>query len=295
MRIIIGTRGSDLALIQSEIVRKKLLTADPSLIIELKVIKTEGDVNTSPIPLDTVGKGWFTKEIETELLNGTIHLAVHSLKDLPETLPAGLHIGAYPAREDARDVLVSRGNVSLKDLPHGVRVGTDSTRRRVQLLALCPDLIVTSMRGNVPTRVKKVDDGTYDAAILAAAGLKRLGLEQRIVHYFSVEEMTPAPGQGILAVETKEDFAFLEKLNDHPAQVAAQVERAFSRAVGGGCKEPVGAYAEIKGGDLTLHGMIAPEDGSKIMRDSIKGNVRDALSLAEKLAKGLLERLSNEG
>lgn len=294
MRIIIGTRGSDLALIQSEIVRKKILALDPKLTVEFKVIKTEGDVNTSPIPLDTVGKGWFTKEIEAELLDGTIHLAVHSLKDLPETLPVGLRIGAFPGREDARDVLVSRGNVQLKDLPRGARVGTDSTRRRVQVLAMRSDLIVTSMRGNVPTRVKKVDENQYDAAILAAAGLKRLGLEKRIAQYFSIDEITPAPGQGILAVEVKDNFDLLEKLNDHTTQVAAGAERAFSKVVGGGCKEPVGAYAEIKGEDIILHGMIAPEDGSKIVRDSIKGNVHEALVLAKTLADKLLKQLSDE-
>lgn len=303
MRIIIGTRGSELALMQSEIVKRKLLAVDPTLSVELKIIKTEGDVNASPIPLDTIGKGWFTKEIEQELLDGTIHLAVHSLKDLPEALPEGLSLGAFPEREDARDVLVSKGNLNVHDLAHGARVGTDSTRRRVQVLALRPDLVVTSMRGNVPTRLKKAESSEYDAAILAAAGLKRLGLESRIAQYFSLEEITPAPGQGILAVEVRTPrdendkalFELVKKINDPASAIAASAERAFSKRVGGGCKEPVGAYANIKGDAFTLYGMIAPEGGKKILRDIVSGNAHDGVSLAEALGDKLVKRFKDEG
>lgn len=302
MRIIIGTRGSELARMQTEIIRKKLLAVEPRLTIEIKVIKTEGDKNLSPIPLDTVGKGWFTKEIENELLYGTIDLAVHSLKDLPEELPVGLHIGSYPAREDARDVLVSNGNVSLKYLPPNARVGTDSSRRRVQVLALRPDLKVDSMRGNVPTRIQKLETDGYDAAILAAAGLKRLGLDHRIAQYFAIDEITPAPGQGILAVEvrskvTSKDepmLSLISKINDPTAELAARVERAFSKRVGGGCKEPVGAYMEIKGKQFTFFGMIAPEDGSRVLRDMTRGNLEDAIPLAEKLGDALVELFKDD-
>jgi hydroxymethylbilane synthase len=296
--IIIGTRGSQLAMKQSQAVCDKLKAFDPELQIEIKIIKTEGDVNQSPIPSDVMGKGWFTKEIEKELLNGTIDLAVHSLKDLPEKLPEGLDIGAYPEREDPRDAFVSKEGLSLAQLPKGAIIGTDSPRRRVQILAIRPDVEVKSIRGNVPTRLEKMESQGYDAVVLAAAGLKRLGLENRITHYFDPDEMTSAPGQGILAVEFKIGNSLAESLaaaiTDTDAERAARIERTFSREVGGGCKQPVGAYVECEGNNFTLRAVVAHEDGSHIVRDSISGLIDESVELSIDLAKKMTEALKKE-
>jgi len=311
-RVVIGTRGSELALAQSEIVRQKLRAVEPGLAVEIKIIKTQGDVDASPIPLDTVGKGWFTKEIEDALLAGSIDLAVHSLKDLPEDLPEGLRIGAFPEREDARDVLVSAGNLPLAGLRKGAVIGTDSMRRKMQILALRSDVTVESVRGNVPTRVKKLRDGHYDAIVIAAAGLIRLGLQKEIAHYFSVDEITPAPGQGILAVELRADDAaraeLVKKINDPEAEAAATAERTFSARVGGGCKEPVGAYAAREGERMMLQGMLAraavrqigvsTQDGvapahPSVMREAVTGPRNQGAALATSLAETMLAKFKD--
>jgi len=294
-RIVIGSRGSDLALRQSEIVLRKIQSLDPNLLIEVRTIATKGDRNNGPIPLDVVGKGWFTKEIEQELLRGSIDMAVHSLKDLPEELPEGLSIGAIPAREDPRDALVSKDGRRLDQLGQGAVIGTDSLRRQVQILALRPDLVVRSIRGNVPTRLSKLQTEGYDAVVLAAAGLIRLGLQDRITHCFTVEEMAPAPGQGSLAIEIRSKDQELQKLlsaiNDPATELTATAERAFSSAVGGGCKQPVGVYASCDGARFTLQAMIAPLDCSKLVRDSITGNCADSLGLSRALAERMLGRI----
>jgi hydroxymethylbilane synthase len=258
-KLVIGSRGSALALKQVDITTAALHAVNPDLEIEVRVIQTHGDVNQGPIPLDTVGKGWFTKEIEETLLAGEIHLAVHSLKDMADEMPEGLCIGAYLAREDARDALVTKNGESLEELASGAVVGTDSARRQAQMLALRPDAVMQSLRGNVITRLQKLADEPYDAIILAAAGLKRLGLEDRITHYFEPNEMTPAPGQGILAIQMKDGNKELQELldsvHDEDATHAARIERAFSKALGGGCKSPTGAYAYRDGADWVLVGM----------------------------------------
>lgn len=289
--LIIGTRGSDLALKQADITKRALRATEPTLEIEIQIIKTEGDLNDNPVPLDAVGKGWFTKEIEQALLNGSIDIAVHSLKDMPELLPHGLHIGAYLEREDARDVLVNKNNLVLDALPHGAVVGTDSLRRKVQILALRGDLTVTSIRGNVPTRLQKLATKHYDALVLAAAGLKRLGMEDTITQYFEVNEMTPAPGQGTLALEVREGDAELKKLlaaiQDPSAAEASTIERSYSRTMGGGCKSPTGAYAFREGDQWVIIGMRA-DSSMHIVREEMRAPLRESEWLGERLAQKLL-------
>lgn len=289
-KIVIGSRGSELALKQSAIVKEALLAHEPQLQVEVQVIKTEGDGNMAPIPLDTVGKGWFTKEIERALAEGTIDLAVHSLKDLPQELPEGLMLGAYLNREDPRDVLISKEGKRLESLPSGAIVGTDSVRRATQILALRPDVRIESVRGNVPTRVAKLDEGSYDAIVIAAAGLRRLGLEGRISQYFTVDEVTPAPGQGILAVEVRESdprtATFMRAIDDATVRALALCERNFSDALDGGCKTPLGAHAILAQDTVTLHGMVA-NDAGVVFRDTAQGGLSDApkvgFALAEKM------------
>lgn len=293
-KLVIGTRGSALALAQTEIAKTALLAVDASLSIEVRIIKTEGDTNQNPIPLDTIGKGWFTKEIEQELLSGGIDIAVHSLKDMAEDQPGGLTIGAYFSREEPRDVLVTKDLCTLTDLKAGAVIGTDSVRRKSQVLALRGDVEVKSVRGNVPTRLEKLDRGEYDALIIAAAGLLRLGLEERIAQYFSIQEMTPAPGQGILAAQVRASdrrtLALLEKIEESEAVFAALAERMFSKTVGGGCKKPVGASTSLYGEEAELVGMIAT-GSSLILRESIRGRRETFPDAAESLAKRLLAKL----
>lgn len=293
-QIIIGTRGSKLALIQTNIVKEKLQKLLPEVTINVQIITTKGDKNMSPVPLDSIGKGWFTKEIDKALLDGTIDIAVHSLKDLPEVLPKGLVIAAIPEREDAREALVSQNNVSFDKLPKGAVIGTDSTRRKAQILHKRQDLVVESVRGNVNTRLEKLDAGQYDALFLAVAGLKRLGLENRITEYFSVDDIIPSPGQGALAVVMKKSnttlFSLLEKLNHKKTLSAISAEHVFSKTVGGGCKLPVGVYAVSHGNRISLYGVIGSLDGTYVVKESIDGNLSEAKHLAKLLAKDLLAK-----
>ncbi len=290
-KIIIGTRGSALALIQTDIVSKALISVDPSLTIEVRVIRTHGDTNQKSIPLDTIGKGWFTKEIENELLDGMVDLAVHSLKDMAEEMPNGLMIGAYLPREDARDVLITKHGESLEKLKRDAVVGTDSSRRQIQMHALRPDMQMKSLRGNVQKRLEKLLSEPYDAIILAAAGLKRLGLVDRIAHYFDFNEMVPSPGQGILAVQTRESDVALQSIltsiNDPDAAHAARIERSFSRVMGGGCKSPTGAYAFRDGSYCRLTGMTEGPDG-RIIREEMHAKWDVSADLGEKLAEKML-------
>ncbi len=290
-QIVIGTRGSALALKQTEITANALRAINPSLAIEIRVIQTRGDINQNPIPLDTVGKGWFTEEIEYALLNGAIDLAVHSLKDMADDMPAGLSLGAYLPREDARDVLITKHGETLGELPRNPVIGTDSARRQIQMKTLRSDAVMRSMRGNVPTRLEKLASEPYDAIVLAAAGLIRLGLEKRIACYFEPNEMTPAPGQGILAIQMKDGQSELQGLltaiTDEATAHIARVERSFSRAMGGGCKSPTGAYAYREGDRCHLIGMRADSE-LKIVRREISAPWNASGSLGEALAKDLL-------
>ncbi len=295
MRLVAGTRGSRLALIQVEIVAAELKKIDPSVQVEVKVIKTTGDINQKPIPLDTIGKGWFTHEIEDELLNGEIDFAVHSLKDLTEEQPEGLVLAAFPPREDARDVLVTKNGQPLDKLGVGAIIGTDSTRRQAQMLALRPDVHMKSVRGAVPTRIEKLYNEDYDAVILALAGLKRLGLEDKIAHIFEPDEMTPAPGQGTLAVQINKNnsvlWDLLQQINDSDAAHAAMLERSFSREAGGGCKSPSGAYAWREGNLWHMIGMLAAEDNKRIERAEMTAPLERSDELGVELAEILLAKL----
>jgi hydroxymethylbilane synthase len=278
--LTIGTRGSALARWQTEWVRARLRTAWPDLECQTRLFTTSGDRTQSvnkPLP-EIGGKGLFTEELENALRQGEIGLAVHSLKDLPIDDAPGLTLGAIPVREDARDVLVSRNSWTLDALPKGVRVGTSSLRRSAQLLAARPELTLLPLRGNVDTRIHKVMNGEYEAIVLAAAGVLRLGLGEHITEYLPMEVMLPAPGQGAIAVQCRaDDSAMLELLtaiDDADTRAAVTAERAFLNALGGGCSAPVAAYAVRASGGSPLHltGLIASADGRRVIRVAGEGS-----------------------
>jgi hydroxymethylbilane synthase len=277
--LVIGSRGSKLALWQAEQARQRLQLLDPQTEINIEIIKTTGDVKTEPLSV-IGGKGVFTKELEDALLDGRIDIAVHSLKDLPTILPEGLAISAICEREDPRDALVLRadlnfGEASLLSLPERAVVGTSSQRRLAQLKALRHDVVVEDLRGNVDTRIRKLDEGQYDAVILASAGLLRLGLENRISARIPIDEMLPAVGQGAIAIEVRSDNEFAveatSRLDHHATRLACLAERAFLRGLGGGCQLPIGAHAVLDKDLLTLDGLVAKPDGSEIWRDQFSG------------------------
>ena len=286
--LVIASRGSQLALWQARWVAGQLAARGHECRIE--IIKTTGDKITD-VPLAKVGtKGLFTKEIEEALLAGTADLAVHSLKDLPTELPAGLVVAATPAREDARDALVGR---RLRDLGDGARVGTSSLRRAAQLRKLRPGLVVESVRGNLDTRLRKLDEGKYDAILLAAAGLKRLGWDDRIAEILPPEVMCPAVGQGALAIETREagaGFTACAALDNAMTHAAVAAERAVLAALGGGCQVPIGAHATVSGHRLRLRAVVVSPDGMDLVRTDVEGAVAEAASLGQKAGADLLER-----
>jgi hydroxymethylbilane synthase len=291
MKVIrIGTRGSALALTQTEWVKRRLEEHDPGLRVEIIRIKTSGDrFLTGPVPL---GKGIFVKEIEEALLEKKIDLAVHSMKDLPTETTPGLTIAAAPEREDTRDVLVARAPGGLKDLPRGARVGTGSLRRRAQLLHQRPDLSIEPIRGNVDTRLKKMDAGEIDGLIMAAAGLRRLGLSERINEYLAPEICLPAPAQGALALQTRENDSAVDTvafLSHAPTMLEVTAERALLERLGGGCQLPIGARAWIEGDTLKLAAMVADPDGRKVLRQEHAGPRKSAERLGIELADRLLE------
>ena len=271
--IVIGSRGSQLALWQSRWVAAKLASFGEETRIE--IIKTRGD-QVQDVPLGQMGgKGLFTKEIEDALLDGSVDLAVHSLKDMPTELPEGLVLAAIPEREDVRDALCG---LKLSDLPAGARVGTGSLRRAAQLRALRPDLDVQGIRGNVDTRLRKLDEGQYDAIMLAAAGLTRLGWAGRIAQYFEPSEICPAAGQGALAIETHHaKTKIAERLHDAATGLAVRAERSLLAALGGGCQVPVGAHATLAGSELSLRGIVASGDGTRMVRSQMTGSVPEDL------------------
>jgi hydroxymethylbilane synthase len=294
--LVIGSRGSKLALWQAEQARQRLLDLNPQIDVRIEIIKTTGDVKNDPLSV-IGGKGVFTKELEDALLAGRIDLAVHSLKDLPTVLPDGLSISAICEREDARDALVLRSDfdvehASLSGLPVGAVVGTSSQRRLSQLKALRGDVVVTDLRGNVDTRIRKLDEGQYDAVILATAGLVRLGLQDRISARISVGEMLPAVGQGAVAIETRSDNELAveatRKLDHQETRLACLAERSFLRSLGGGCQFPIAAHAIVDGDSLKLDGLVAKPDGSEILRNSISGSLNDPEALGTQLAEHLL-------
>ena len=297
MKVVIGSRGSALALWQANWAKRKLARAYPDLSIEIEVIKTEGD-RLSETPVSQIGgKEVWTKEIEHALLLGSIDLAVHSLKDLPTRLPEGLVLGAVSAREDVRDVLVSKNKRAFWDLPEGATIATGSLRRQAQLKHVRPDLNFVAIRGNVDTRLKKLETENLDGIILAAAGLKRLGLGDRIADFIDPEICLPAPGQAALGIEIrKEDDRITDivgVLNCVETQQAVTAERAMLAALGGGCEVPIGGYAAVDKTSidvLLLSGVVATPDGRQVISERAEGQVSSAEQLGERVAKGLFEQ-----
>jgi len=296
-KLIIGSRGSDLALWQTRFVKAKLEELFPALKLEIEIIKTTGD-KMLDVALAKIGdKGLFTRQIETALLNREIDLAVHSLKDLQTVQPEGLTIGAVLAREMPNDVLISKRYASIDDLPKGARVATGSLRRKSQLLHYRPDLQIFEIRGNVPTRIKKLEESNLDAMILAFAGVHRLGLDSYIKQIIPFETMLPAVGQGAMAVEIRSDDVkireLLQKLNDPETNFCITAERAFLRTLEGGCQVPIGANAFLESDKIFLEGMAGNLEGIVNLRDSISGDKKDAADLGRQLAQRLIERGAN--
>ena len=299
MELVIGSRGSKLALWQSEWVKARLEALGAGATVRIEVFKTSGDVMRD-VPLSSIGgQGAFTKELELALLDRRVDLAVHSLKDLPTVVPEGLSIAATPEREDPRDALVLRAgadsaNASLRGLRRGAVVGTSSLRRIAQLRHLRPDVRVKDLRGNVDTRLRKLDSGEFDAVILASAGLRRLGFADRISAAIETDEMLPAVSQGALGLETRADdsqtVALVSRLDHAPTRSAVLAERALLRSLGGGCQVPIAAHATLDGGRLRLEGLVASLDGAEVIRDSFEGDASDAASVGEALAALMLGR-----
>lgn len=297
--LVIGSRGSKLALTQAGMIKAGLELLEPSLAIRIEIVKTSGDGSSDPLSV-IGGKGVFTKELEEALLDTRIDLAVHSLKDLPTIIPGGLTVAAICKREDPRDALVlsrnlERTRASLLSLPKSATVGTSSPRRLAQLKHLRDDLIIKELRGNVDTRLRKLDEGQYDALVLACAGLRRLGLDNRISAALLATEMLPAVGQGALGIETRADdeatIAAVSKLDHKFTRLACTAERAFLRSLGGGCQLPIAAHAVVREKRIRLDGLVAEPEGRRIVRDRISGNFDDA----DKLGRELGERLLKQG
>ena len=289
-----GTRESPLALRQATLLADRVRELVPERAVELVPMKTSGD-RLGQVALGNLGgKGLFVKELEEALLAGRVDLAVHSLKDLPAALPDGLCLAAFPPRADPRDVLVSRTGAGIADLSPEARVGTSSLRRRVLLLAVRPDLTIEMIRGNVDTRLRRLTEGAYDAIVIAAAGLERLGLELEHAQPLDPDQFIPAVGQGILAVETRADdrrlLGLLGRL-DHPAtRRQAEAERAFLRHLGASCHTPVAGHARLSDGELILTGLVASVDGRQVLRGQTTGVAGDAELIGQKLAEELMAR-----
>ena len=291
-KIVIGTRSSKLALWQAGFVAECLKEEYPGLEVEMKLMTTKGD-KILDAPLAKIGgKGLFTKELEQEMLEGGIDLAVHSLKDMPTEVPEGLVIAAITKRADPGDAVVSLKYGHFADLPQGAKVGTSSLRRKAQLLHARPDLKIQDLRGNVNTRLRKLEEENFDAIVLAVAGLTRLGFKDRIAEVMPRDIMLPAVGQGALAIEARGDDAeileMLAFLNDEDMVACAKGERAFLAKVEGGCQVPVGVYGSVEQDELQLEAVIASLDGARLYRDRLTGNKSEAEELGGELAEKLL-------
>ena len=294
----IGTRGSQLALYQANWVRDQLLQTHSGLKVTLVKIKTTGDKIQDAHLAKIGGKGLFVKEIEEALLQKRIDLAVHSIKDVPTEFPEGLHLSAITKREDPRDVFFSRDKMLLKDLPMRAKIGTSSLRRQAQLLHFRNDFEMIPLRGNLDTRLKKLGSMNLDGIVLALAGVRRLGLEEKITEILSTEVSLPAIGQGALGIETRKEDEGTEKrirfLNDPVSAVAVSGERAFLKRLEGGCQVPIAAHAKLAEGKLVMDGLVGSVSGDKIIKSHIEGNPKDAESLGLKLAEDLLSKGAKE-
>ncbi len=302
-RLVIGTRGSALALWQASAVRDALQVRFLDVTFDLHVIRPEGDLDKTSSLLTIGGRGVFASALQQALLDGEIDLAVHSTKDVPTIEPAGLVIAAFPEREDARDAVVSRHGVPLAQLPDFPVIGTSSRRRAVQVLAIRPDASIVDLRGNIDTRLRKAKSGEYDAVILAAAGLARMGWQNRITEYLPFDRFVPSPGQGALAIETRADpdpaFAIASALDQTEASLSVRLEREFLRSMGGGCTTPIGAHAAITGERVTLWAMLAADDGSSLDQRVFTLDRATALDdvhdVASEMMKGLGANNANAG
>jgi hydroxymethylbilane synthase len=299
-RIVIGTRGSKLALWQADWVKSQLLGLYPDLVVELEKIKTTGD-KILDVPLAKVGgKGLFVKEIEEALVRGEVDLAVHSMKDVPTGFPENLHLAVICRREDPRDALITQERQegtairSFQELPQGATVGTSSLRRSCQLLSLRPDLRIAQLRGNLDTRLRKLDEGQFDVIILAAAGVKRLGWASRITEILDPSISLPAIGQGAVGIECRRDDRFINGLLaplDHPeTTICVTAERAFLARLEGGCQVPIAAHARLDGATIVMNGLVGSVTGDRIIRGTISGPREEAAVLGVKLAEEVLAR-----
>jgi hydroxymethylbilane synthase len=292
--VVLGTRGSKLAVQQSEWVQAQLHALAPHVTVTLRRIQTSGD-KILDVPLAQIGgKGLFVKEIEEALLSGEIDLAVHSMKDVPTELPEGLEILCVPPREDPRDALISREGRLFMDLPHGARIGTSSLRRQSQLLHARPDLTIVMLRGNLDTRLKKLRAGQFDAIVLAVAGLRRLGWAHEITEYLAPQISLPAIGQGALGIEGRREDVFIRSLlcglNHAPSKTAVLAERALLHRLQGGCQVPIAAYATVTETGVKLEGLVSSVDGKELLRDTAEGTIENPESIGIQLAERLLVR-----
>lgn len=299
MKIRVGTRGSNLALIQTNWAIDRLKEKFPEVEFEIKIIKTKGD-KILHLSLDKIGdKGLFVKEIESQLLEGEIDLAVHSMKDMPAEVVEGLKFAAVPKREDPRDVIILReGLNSFDELPIGATIGTGSKRRKYQLLRKRPDLNIVPIRGNIETRISKIESENLDGIVLAASGVIRADLEEKITEFLPVDLMIPAPAQGALALEIRENDEELEKMidaiKDEISQIQTDAERSYLTGIDGSCHIPMGAYCEVDGEKLTLTGIFGDEDGEKITVASLEGEKDNPKELGSNLAKLVLKKHREE-
>ena len=306
--LVIGSRGSRLALTQTKTIQVEMRRIAPEIETRIEIIKTSADKDTNTSLRASGGSGVFVKELELALSHGEIDMAVHSMKDVPTAIADGLRIAAVPEREDARDALIIKAirnyesgirncapDSTLQELPVGARVGTGSFRRQAQLLALRPDLRILDIRGNVDTRILKMESDNYDAVALASAGLRRLGLQDRISHTLSYDEMLPAPGQGALAIEVRTDDAFTneiaEKLHHHPTALSVAAERDFLERLGGGCNVPIAVYARVRQDLLEMDALVASPDGKRVVRDKASG----CKGKSAEICAALAERILNAG
>lgn len=292
-QLIAGTRASQMALVQTGQVIKALTSHHAGLTIQQKHITTKGDVDDTPIPLDTVGKAWFTKEIEQALLDHQIDFAVHSLKDVPPELPPGLLVMPVLRRDDPRDGLIAEKPYTLATLPQGAIVGTDSLRRKTLLLRERPDLQVKSVRGNANTRLQKLETGEYDALVMAVAGMERIARTEMVVEHFDPTTFVPSVGQGILAVEVCAErldlVTMFQEIQESDTRNAAAAEQAFTQVIGGGCKLPVACYVHIEAGKAYVHGMVGSMDTTQCVTQSVHGPAENAVTLAQQLAQALAQ------